>query len=110
VQPLVGAPVPVVRPALGLAGGQRHLRRLGVLVAQDDAEPVPELKVPVPHGAPPSFPSYSRRRAGEGPRPSPPPCRAEVRRRQGGPRPRPNLQKTLCRAPPVRTPNGEATP
>src|SRR5262249_44899849 len=48
-QPLVRALVPVVRSALGVAGGERHLGGLGVFIAEDDLEAVAELKVLVLH-------------------------------------------------------------
>jgi hypothetical protein len=50
VEPLVRAAVAVVRPAVRLAGPERHLRGLAVLVAQHDPEPVAELQVLVLHG------------------------------------------------------------
>src|SRR5947207_635351 len=50
VEPLVGALVAVVRPALDLSGAERHLGRLRVLVAEHHAEAVAELKVLVLHG------------------------------------------------------------
>src|SRR4051812_45407355 len=46
---LGGPAVPVVQPALGLAGGERHFGRLRVLVAQHDLEALPELKLLVLH-------------------------------------------------------------
>jgi len=33
----------IVRPAFRDAGGERHLRGLGVVIAEDDVKPQPEL-------------------------------------------------------------------
>src|SRR5262249_17857708 len=49
-EPLIRAPVAIVRPALSLAGRQGHLGGLTVFVAQHDAEAVAELQVLVLHG------------------------------------------------------------
>src|SRR5262249_39289446 len=49
-EPLVGALVPVVRPALRRARRQRHLRHPGPLVAEHDPEPLAEPQVLVQHG------------------------------------------------------------
>jgi hypothetical protein len=43
--------VAVVPAALGFAGAERHLGRLGVGIAEDDAEAVAELQVLVLHAA-----------------------------------------------------------
>ncbi len=45
VEPLIGAAVPVDWSALGIAGTEDHLRRLGALVASCDAETVAEPEV-----------------------------------------------------------------
>src|SRR5919197_603453 len=49
IEPLVGPAMAVVRPALGLAGAERHLGRLRVLVPEHDTESGPELEVLVAH-------------------------------------------------------------
>jgi hypothetical protein len=51
-EPLVGAVVPVLRPALGVAGPESHLCRLGMAIAEQDAEALAEPEVLVLHGAP----------------------------------------------------------
>src|SRR5262249_7592695 len=60
VQPLVGAPVAIVRPALGFPGGQRHLCGLRAAVAQDDAETLPEPQALLLHGITPLSTNHSR--------------------------------------------------
>jgi hypothetical protein len=50
-EPLVSSTVVVVRPAFGPAGGKRHLGRLRMLVAKDDAETAAELQMFVLHGS-----------------------------------------------------------
>src|SRR5207244_501231 len=51
IKPLIGPAVAVVRAPLGLAGGQRHLRRLRELVGQQHAKTAPELQVLVLHAS-----------------------------------------------------------
>src|SRR3569832_1933886 len=53
-QPLVGATVPVVRVALGIAGRDHHFRRLRPRIAEGDAKSLAKSQMFTPHRCAPS--------------------------------------------------------